>query len=286
MNIQPHAIRLLTFNILYDYGEGEPYSWQSRRENVFALLRFHAPDIFCLQEPLQNQVDDLAKQFPTYTHLTAGCGDGENAGQHMTIFFHASTFTLLEHGKFSLSETPEKLGVVGWDAKNPRLALWVKLKQNSTNEIFYVVNTHLDHKGETARQESAKLLCKELDKITNGKPCFICGDFNASNTSNAYKIMISGGFTDCAAVGDAIQYNQPYSYHKFLLNTPDANLDEHKNDLRVLKVIDHIFYKGTVQVLRHGVLADNFVGEYPSDHMPKLCDFFTYPCRHTSNILK
>jgi endonuclease/exonuclease/phosphatase family metal-dependent hydrolase len=262
----------MSFNVLYDYGVGERYSWQSRREYVFSLIQFHAPDVFCLQEPLQNQVEDFAAYFSDYSYLTAGCGDGISKGQHMTIFFLTGKFDLLEYGKFGLSETPNELGVVGWDAKNPRLALWAKLLQKDTDSIFYVINTHLDHKGENARQQSALLLGKKINEIAGDIPCLLCGDFNANERSKAYSNVIECGFIDCAGIPSAINYKQPYSYHKFLLGGDVGALEEYKDDPRVLKVIDHIFYKGRVKVLSHAVLGDNFAGIYPSDHFPKLCD--------------
>jgi len=273
MNIQSDSTRLMSFNILYDYGVGEAYSWQSRREYVFSLLKFHSPDIFCLQEPLQNQVNDLVGYFSDYSHITAGCGDGVSEGQHMTIFYLTSKFDLLDSGKFGLSETPEKLGVLGWDAKNPRLALWAKLLKKDTDMAFCIINTHLDHKGENARQQSAMLLGKMINEIVGNTPCLLCGDFNANMKSKTYKNVIDCGFIDCASISSAIQYSQPYSYHKFLLNKNDNELEEYKNDTRVLKIIDYIFYKGAVQVLRHGILSDNFARIYPSDHFPKICDF-------------
>jgi len=276
MNIQNDSVRLMSFNILYDYGAGEPHSWASRRDYVYSLISFHAPDVFCLQEPLQNQVEDLAAFFTDYDYLTAGCGDGVNKGQHMTIFFLTNKFDLLESGKFGLSETPDELGVVGWDAKNPRLALWAKLLIKETNDIFYVINTHLDHKGENARQQSALLLGEKIKKITGDKPCLLCGDFIANSSSKTYANIINYGFVDCATIQTAINYNQPYSYHKFLLGCNADALEEYKNDPRVLKIIDHIFYKGKVKVLCHAVLGDNFAGIYPSDHFPKMCDILIY----------
>jgi len=66
MNIYKDSIRVMTYNLLYDYGDKQPYSWRSRREDVFSFLRFHAPDIFCLQEPLHHQVIDLNDNFAEY----------------------------------------------------------------------------------------------------------------------------------------------------------------------------------------------------------------------------
>jgi endonuclease/exonuclease/phosphatase family metal-dependent hydrolase len=270
MNIQSDSIRLLSFNVLFDYGIDNPHSWQSRREYVFSLLRFHAPDIFCLQEPLQIQVDDFAENFPDYNYLSVDCGDGMSEGQHMSIFYLTEKFETIDSGKFGLSEMPEKMGLVGWDAKNPRLALWVKLLQKNNKQTFYVVTTHLDHIGENARQQGALLLGKKIDEITGGLPVLLCGDFNANPDSQTYKNMIDCGFADCSNAN--IKYNLPYTYHRFLLGEDDNEIKKFADDSRVLKVIDHIFYKGTIQVLRHGVISDNYNGVYPSDHFPKMCD--------------
>ena len=272
MNIPTDSIRLMSYNILYDYGPDKEYSWISRKKYVFSLLCFHAPDIFCLQEPLQNQVDDIAEYFKDYNYVTAGCGDGISAGQHITIFYLTDKFDLLDYGKFGLSETPEKLGIIGWDAKNPRLALWVKLYQKSTMKIIYIMNTHLDHKGEIARQQSAFLINKKMFEIANNFPILVCGDFNANSDSQVYRMMINNGFTDCANIHDAINYNLSFTYHKFILNKNENKKREYADDPRVLKVIDHIFYKGAIKVLRHGILGDNLNDVYPSDHLPKLCD--------------
>ena len=272
MNIPSNSIRLISFNILYDYGDDQVHSWKSRKEYVFALLQFHAPDIFCLQEPLQNQVNDLADYFSDYDYLTAGCGDGVSEGQHMTIFYLKNKFDLLDSGKFGLSETPEKLGCVGWDAKNPRLALWAKLFQKSTKQTFYIVNTHLDHIGETARQQGALLLGAKVKEIAGDFPVLLCGDFNANTESKAYRNMIDCGFADCAEVPDIISYDLPYTYHRYLLGEDKSEIEKFNDDARVLKIIDHIFYRGAAQVLRHGILGDNFMGIYPSDHLPKMCD--------------
>ncbi|MCL2772720.1 MAG: endonuclease/exonuclease/phosphatase family protein [Oscillospiraceae bacterium] len=272
MNIQCDSIRILTFNILYDYGDDFPYSWQSRRELVFSLLRFHAPDVFCLQEPLKNQVDDLANKFPDYDIYSVGCKDDEHEGQHMSIFYLKRKFDMLSFGRFGLSEKPDEMGYIGWDAKNPRIAVWVKLFHKDTKQSLYIASTHLDHIGEMARQQGALLLINEMRKIANDMPVLICGDFNANTDSQTYKNMIDGGFVDCSASPGIIKSDLPYTYHKFLLDKGNDEIEKFKDDNRVMKVIDHIFYKGDVKVLRHGTLSDNYMGVYPSDHFPKVCD--------------
>ena len=100
----------------------------------------------------------------------------------------------------------------------------------------------------------------------------LCGDFNANLESQTYKNMLDIGFADCAFAPDIISYDLPYTYHRYLLDKDKSEIEKYKDDTRVLKVIDHIFYKGAIKVLRHGILGDNFAGIYPSDHLPKICD--------------
>ena len=190
----------------------------------------------------------------------------------MTIFYLKEKFELLDSGKFGLSETPEKLGLIGWDAKNPRLALWVKLLQKHQNKHFVVINTHLDHIGENARQNGEVLLVNKIREIAGNFPILLCGDFNSNTDSQTYRTIIENGFIDCSNNPVVINYDQPYTYHRYILGSKQEDIDKFKDDKRVLKIIDHIFYNGSIKVLRHGILADNYAGIYPSDHFPKLCD--------------
>jgi endonuclease/exonuclease/phosphatase family metal-dependent hydrolase len=262
----------LTFNILVDRGVDQPHPWEIRKKNVISLLNFHAPDIFCLQEPKQHQVDYISSQFPDYAFVSMGCRDGLHEGEHMSVFFLTRKFELLDYGRFALSEAPNKMGSVGWDAKSPRLAVWVKLRQQGMTTDFFVMNAHFDHKGEEARRQSAMLLVKKSEEIAGRLPVLICGDFNSNTRSQPYANMITGGFRDTAEASSIASYGPPYTYHKFLLYGDRKEIIGYMNDARVLKVIDHIFYRGTIKVLRHRVLCDDFSGEYPSDHFPKMCD--------------
>ncbi len=84
--------------------------------------------------------------------------------------------------------------------------------------------------------------------------------------------MINCGFVDCSNVNSIIKYDFPYTYHRFLLDKDESEKEKFTNDIRVLKIIDHIFYKGDVRILRHGVICDSYNGLYPSDHFPIICD--------------
>ena len=50
-------------------------------------------------------------------------------------------------GTFWLSETPEVVGSVGWDAALPRIATWLRLREWDTDREVLWLNTHFDHVG-------------------------------------------------------------------------------------------------------------------------------------------
>lgn len=90
-----------------------------------------------------------------------------------------SRYTLLDKGRFFLSEDPEK-PVISWDAAYRRVSVWVKLQDKQTDEIFYYCSTHLDNAGTIARREGARVNVETMLGIAGNYPCFICGDFNSS----------------------------------------------------------------------------------------------------------
>lgn len=267
------TIRLITFNILVDKRTDKPYSWEDRRNQIVDLIEYYNPDIFCLQEAKEHQKEYLAECFPEYEGFGVGRTDGKIAGEQVPIFHRKNMFELKSQGHFWLSETPHIAGSIGWDAKCPRTVIWKQLQHKDLKQAFIIANTHYDHKGATANKNSAKLIKQELSSINPSYTTLLCGDFNSSEQTPAYKELISYGFTDSATAKETVCYGMPFTYHRFLM-------DQYKTDLtriqqehdRVFRTIDHIFHLGEVKILRYGILGDNRLGIYPSDHFPVLCD--------------
>jgi endonuclease/exonuclease/phosphatase family metal-dependent hydrolase len=71
------------------------------------------------------------------------------------------------------------------------MVTWVKLKDRSATpptELFFF-NTHFDHRGEVARQESARLIRKQIASLAGAIPTVVAGDFNAGEDSPPYKAL-------------------------------------------------------------------------------------------------
>jgi endonuclease/exonuclease/phosphatase family metal-dependent hydrolase len=268
------TIRIMTFNILVDKRKDAPYSWEHRREQIISLLKYYNPDIFCIQEALEHQKLYLSECLPEYDCFGIGRNDGNFEGEQVPIFYRKDMFNLKDKGAFWLSETPHIAGSIGFDAKCPRTVVWNKLKHKEFNHSFIIANTHYDHVGKTANAKSAMLINQQLSKIDPSCSVILCGDFNSSEQTLAYEQILSSEFMDASAAEGAIRYGVPFTYHRFMMDryTTDLLSLQQEHD-RIFRAIDHVFYRGGIKIHRYGILADNQLGVYPSDHFPVLCDF-------------
>ncbi|MCK5067607.1 MAG: endonuclease/exonuclease/phosphatase family protein, partial [Bacteroidales bacterium] len=108
-------VELITYNIrMNTSGDGE-HAWPHRKDDVAALFRFHRADIFCVQEALPDQMDDLAAAFPDFTYEGVGRDDGKREGEFSAVFFNHERFEKKQGGTFWLSESPGECSF-GWDA--------------------------------------------------------------------------------------------------------------------------------------------------------------------------
>lgn len=260
-----HPFRLVSYNIRFDNPNDGDNLWANRSERVANLLRFHKADIFCLQEALINQLEDLEAEFPEFDYYGVGRDDGKIKGEFCPVFYDAGRFEKTDYGTFWLSETPEKPGSTGWFATLPRIASWVKFRDKATGKILYVFNTHLDHASETARVRGSELIMQKITEICNGLPVFLCGDFNAKPGSEPYNNVVNIGnenrqLFDARTASEYQHHGPSFTYVGWDLTGVPGN------------IIDYIFVSPEVKVMQHGILGDNADGVYPSDHLPVLIE--------------
>jgi len=182
----------MTFNIRYDNPGDGVNAWPKRRAFVADLIRKHDPDLLGLQEVLVIQRDQLLADLPAYEVIGVGRDDGDCKGEFSPALFRRTRFSLVDKGWFWLSETPDKPGSMGWDAACPRIATWVRLRDETTQRELLMLNTHFDHKGATARTESAVRIARFL-KPRSDKTVVVTGDFNCGPDSKAYSLLIGAG---------------------------------------------------------------------------------------------
>lgn len=251
---QAQDINIMSYNIRFDNPSDGKNAWKYRSDKVAAIIRFYDTDIVCVQEALHPQIEDLLDRLPEYIFSGLGRDDGKKAGEYSAIIFDKKRFLLKNEGTFWLSPTPD-IPSRGWDAAILRICSWSKLYDRKTGREFYVFNTHFDHMGEIAREESAKLILKKIDEISKDHPTILCGDLNAIPGSKTIKI-IAEKLSDCRHISKEPSYGPEGTWNAFDYNSP--------LDVR----IDYIFADKRTEVLKYGVLDDSINQRFPSDHLP------------------
>ncbi len=208
---QTDTLKIVSLNIRFENNTDGVNNWDNRKRLVTLFFNSEKPDIICLQEVLEPQLKYLQESLPRYKSVGVYPWDGQSMP---VILFDTLKIKLLETGCFWLSETPEKKGSIGWDAKFPRVVTWAKI-ENIKKQTIYVLNTHLDHKGKIARIESAKLIINWIKKNTLGHAVILSGDFNISQNSEAYHIIVdSNELVDSYKIASLIK-GVKYTFHKF-----------------------------------------------------------------------
>jgi endonuclease/exonuclease/phosphatase family metal-dependent hydrolase len=261
---QARKIKVLTCNIRVALPEDDAagFGWESRKKLCAAVIRNQQPDIICMQEVLRVQNEDLKKALPDY--FSFGFEGPEmdkfKEGYHgiakNPIFFSMKKYELLTAGGYWLSETPLVAGSVSWDTARARNANWVRLRDKKTGKEFRVVNLHLDHKSQPAREKQVGIVLDDADQYLPELPQIFTGDFNASSKNEVYEMVVAKGWSDTFKANPANV--ETGTVHEFL------GEKDPKKDIR--QKIDFIFTKGGFGVSGASIIKDNDHGVYPSDH--------------------
>jgi endonuclease/exonuclease/phosphatase family metal-dependent hydrolase len=252
-------LNIMTFNIRYDNPADGTNGWQYRKENAMKWIRFQEVDVLGMQEVLVNQLKDIAGQLTEYNAVGVGREDGKDKGEFSPILYNKYKFTLVKSGYFWLSETPDKPSK-GWDAACERIATWVQLKDKVTGKKVFVMNTHFDHVGQVARQESVNLIKAKTTQLSEGLPQILMGDLNADPNSSVLKSLLAtdGASTFFDSKNRAlVVYGPNWTFHDFG-RIPYAERP----------LIDYILVNKAVAVKKYGVLAETLNETFLSDHTP------------------
>jgi endonuclease/exonuclease/phosphatase family metal-dependent hydrolase len=190
-NLQAQSIAVLTYNIRYDNANDGADAWPKRSNELASFLVAQNADIIGLQEALHHQVDFLDSSLISYDCFGVGRDDGMNNGEYAPIYWKREVFQLVHSRTVWLSETPN-VPSKGWDAACVRIASIVELNHFHSNKKFTIINTHWDHEGQLARQNSAGLLTKCVqEEFDKGNEVILMGDFNCSPNDSALQSLKS-----------------------------------------------------------------------------------------------
>lgn len=256
INANCQDLKVITYNIRYDNPNDGENKWDLRKEFLSNQILFYEPDVFGTQEGKLHQLKYLDSTLVDYSYIGSGRDNSANQGEFSAIFFNHKKFKLIKESTFWLSETPEKISK-GWDAMFERICTYGLFENIKTKQRFYVFNTHFDHVGVTARNNSAKLIIEKINSINKEKlPFVLTGDFNSETDSEAYKYL-SSQLNDSRVISKKPVFGPSGTFNNFEFHKP------------VKLLIDFIFTsKNNIQVAKQAVLSDSKDCKYPSDHLP------------------
>lgn len=257
--LQSQSLTSMTFNIRYDNPADSLNSWNHRKEAVVELIEQYSPGVFGIQEGLQHQVLYLQEKLSKYQFIGVGREDGKAKGEYAAIFYDKTKYHLLSSGTFWLSERPDTVSI-GWDAALERICTYGLFKDKKSGKKFWFFNTHFDHMGELARQNSAKLILQKMEAFNEkNHPVILCGDFNASAGSEPIRIL-QEQLSEASEISEQKLYGPAGTYNEF------------KADNSVTECIDFMFVKNLkVRSIAHIDDSRNN-NRVISDHYPVLVE--------------
>jgi endonuclease/exonuclease/phosphatase family metal-dependent hydrolase len=256
------TVTVMTYNVRYDNPDDDVNAWPNRKEKVFEVIKQSKPEILGVQEALYHQLEDIHAHFPQYQYVGKGRDDGQIKGEYSAIFYDTLRFSVTSSNTFWLSLTPDVPGSKNWDAAITRVATWAKLLDLKSLDTLFVMNTHFDHIGKKARENSAGMIKENISVLAGALPVILTGDFNIEPTESPYTIITNGEIYN---LRDAGKDSAAGTYCSF------------KVDSEPCRRIDYIFY-GVGWVVNDFTVIDQNDGQfYPSDHLPVIANLKLRP---------
>lgn len=165
---------------------------------------------------------------------------------------------MIDSGNFWLSEDTDKPNK-GWDGACNRICTWAKMRDKAGGKEFYFFNTHFDHIGQKAREESAKLIVAKAKEIApESSTIILTGDFNMNDKDSRIKgIIAEGTFSDSRAISESGPKGTYGTFHGYKLDGKTKNR------------IDFIFVTKDVKVKSYETINDDIeLNAFSSDHFP------------------
>ena len=220
-------VKVMCYNIFY-LTQHDSYPIADRRSKVIDLIDSCVDDgvgVIGLQEVtsvwysyLSDYVNGSNMSWSGYgryggTFGGFGTGTNDSGDSFNLILFDTTKYTKVDEGHFWLSDTPDQMSAFYMVAFNYRVVNWVRLRDKTTGEEFFFVNSHLEQtqstavtnrwgytldasSGVTARIRQAQLLCDRMAAVSGGLPVIILGDWNSYGGTDGYSTIISNGYQD------------------------------------------------------------------------------------------
>ncbi len=251
--------RIVNYNV--KYAEDWLDEFVDRKNVIVEQLLSYEADIITLQEAnygWMNNYDGLPVLLENYSFVGVGREDGATSGEYAPIFYLTDKFEIVDSDTIWLSETPGEVSI-GWDASTYRIMTSVTLENKITGEIFTINNTHLDHEGNLAVDESIELINETISE--NEFPYLLTGDMNVPSFFLDY-YKFTKELDDTKKVAESSMKYGTINYNS-------------NNKLFHFITIDYIFSsKNDFDIYNYRVDPSYLYMDKPvSDHFPIIVDF-------------
>lgn len=255
-------LRVMTFNLRVNVPSDGDNAWPYRKNMVADTIKNHEPIIVGTQEGRYAMLEDLDDLLPEYSRIGEGragyrSGD-EGLDECCAILYDPLRLALLDQGQFWLSDTPDQPSGPAWDADYPRFCTWAKFTlADSPSDPLYLFNTHFDHVGVQAREQSAKLILRQIGSIIgdSSTPFIVTGDLNCHPDDPAIRTLSQ----ELRNTYEAYGQEPGLTFHNFQGGAAG-------------EPIDYIFAHKDANIEEVNVLRASQNGRYPSDHYPVIAE--------------
>lgn len=248
-----NTIRIMSFNIrCTNVGRD---SWEDRIGIVTDTMVNSEADSIGVQEATPEWMATLKETLTEYDYVGVARDDGKNLGEYSAVFYLKDKYNLVDSGNFWLSETPETPSL-GWDAACFRICTWAVLENKETKVQYVHVNSHFDHEGIKAREESVKMILAHIEEYKD-LPVVFTADMNVVEGSDNYVEFTKILHDTKYQAKDTMDY---LTYH-------DTKPSKYEGE-----VIDYVMVNDNFNTFTYKVVTAGIDERYVSDHFPVYAD--------------
>ena len=244
-------VSVMSFNIRGENENDGTNSWSFRYPSVTMMLQETTPDLICLQEATDLQLDYYVDILSKYKRIGVGRDNGKKEGEYTSFLYNSKELSAGRSGTFWLSETPDKASS-GWGADHPCNAVWAVFKDKKSGKSFLAVNTHIDVDDPEYRKQAIDFILQKIEALnTDNLPVVLTGGFNMEDGDPGLE-AVKARFQN--ARGAAFSTDDVRSYHNYG---------------KVSKTIDHIYFGGFSSCQEFKTITARYNDRaYVSDHNP------------------
>ena len=256
-------ISIIDLNIRYVNNIDGINVWDNRKNKLIELLLNKKADIFFFQEITRIQSDFIDRYLSSIYEFVGEYRDSTDASEKCSICVNKLKYTIIHHGQFWLSSTPNVPGSNDFGNFFPRICTWATLKQIEGISLLFM-NVHLDHVNLEAHLPCVRVLIEEELKIEQRFKdihfVFIAGCFYCEENAKEIKYIKDQGYTE------VMYENTFHGFTGIANNHWDYMFWKEKDG-------DDIEFKEAHVLKKEGTI-DESRNHYISDHFPVYAEFF------------